>query len=281
MLLNTFRPQTRTVFGTVTILVITLMFIYRKKETMPIQLEPVHAERTRTAPVSLGRKCSEYRNFSEHKTFSKSQQGEDAFLWEYFGDICGGSYIELGALNGVTFSNSHIFSKVLGWSGVLIEASPINAAKLIENRPNDTCINAAVCQTRGTVHYLEGGAVGGIWEFMGGNFRNRWHKDKTLLDASKVPCAPLSEIIRKHTEQEFFDFLSLDVEGGEFSVIQTIPPLKFGMVIVEADGENVRKNSMVETFLSRRGYVRIHKVLGNNQIYVNPQFDEIYSNIVG
>lgn len=228
-----------------------------------------------------GRRCSSgQRNFSEHQHLSKSQFGEDAFLWKYFGDICDGSYIELGALDGVTYSNSHIFSKALGWSGVLIEASPINAAKLIQNRPNDICVNAAVCKMTGTVHYVEGDAVGGIWEFMADSFRSTWHKGKSIVDTSEVPCMPLSEIVRNHTEQEFFDFLSLDVEGGEFSVIQTIRSLEFGMIIVEADGHDVRKNSMVETFLSRKGYIRIHETLGINQIYINPRFDEIYSSIV-
>ena len=202
---------------------------------------------------SSGRKCSlGRRNFSEHRHFSKSQQGEDAFLWNYFGDLCDGSYIELGALDGVTYSNSHIFSKALGWSGILVEASPVNAAKLIKNRPNDICVNAAVCKMTGVVHYVEGGAVGGIWEFMAESFRNHWHKGKTILDTSEVPCAPLSDIVRNQTRQEFFDFLSLDVEGGEFSVIQTIKSLEFGIIVVEADGHDARKDSMVHTFLSRK-----------------------------
>lgn len=124
-------------------------------------------EQTReNSPRSLAHKCDHGdRNFTLHKSVSRSQQGEDAFLWSYFGDICGGSYIELGALDGITYSNSHAFSKALDWSGVLIEASPNNAAKLTQNRPNDICVNAAVCQRSGIVHYVEGGAVGGIWEF--------------------------------------------------------------------------------------------------------------------
>jgi len=268
------------VFGTILVLAIFIIFIER--ERLPGQWKTYSAKPTATSPLprSRGRKCnSGQRNFAEHQNFSKSQQGEDAFLWQYFGDMCGGSYIELGALDGITFSNSHIFNRALNWSGVLIEASPTNAALLMGNRPNDTCINAAVCQMAGVVHYLEGGAVGGIWEFMPDSFRNYWHKGKTMSDSIEVPCAPLSEIVRNHTDQEFFDFLSLDVEGGEFSVIQTINTLKFGMVLVEADEHNARKNSMVETFLTWRGYIRIHEKLGINQIYINSQFDQIYGDI--
>eukprot|EP00889_Picochlorum_renovo_P005493 jgi/Picre1/32523/NNA_007869.t1 len=156
------------------------------------------------------RKCNAgQRNFSEYRRFSKSQQGEDVFLWNYFGDMCGGSYIELGAIDGVVLSNSFIFNKALGWSGILVEASPVNAANLMNNRPDDICVNAAVCNITGVVHYVEGGAVGGIWEFMADSFRSKWHQGKNLSDMSEIPCAPLSEIVRNQTKKKILRFSQL------------------------------------------------------------------------
>lgn len=263
---------------TIAALVVAYTYTHMKRENWHGSGVQIFQDLTTATPRSAGHRCnSGQRNFSQHSLFSKSQQGEDAFLWNFFGDLCEGSYIELGALDGVTYSNSHVFSKALNWSGILIEASPSNAAKLARNRPNDICVNAAVCQTTGVVHYLEGGAVGGVWEFMADGFRNRWHEGKSILDSTEVPCAPLSEIVRQHTKREFFDFLSLDVEGGEYSVIQTINSLEFGMILVEADGHDARKNSMVQTFLLRKGYVQILASLGNNQVYIHPHFHDIYS----
>jgi FkbM family methyltransferase len=239
---------------------------------------------------SQGRKCSSglnalgRRNFSEHRHFSKSRQGEDAYLWNYFGDICDGSYIELGALDGVKYSNSHAFNKALNWSGILIEASPINAVQLKRNRPNDITVHAAVCEHKAIVHYVEdterGGAVGGIWEFMAETFKRQWHKDKSIADTTEIPCAPLAEIVEQHTKQTFFDFLSLDVEGGEYSVIQTLGPLQFGMVIVEADRHDPRKNSLVELYLIKKGYILTNTMVAGNQVYINAKFDEIYNDII-
>lgn len=41
-----------------------------------------------------------------------------------------GSFVELGALDGVTGSNTIIFERCLGWRGLLIEANPSNFNKL-------------------------------------------------------------------------------------------------------------------------------------------------------
>lgn len=53
--------------------------------------------------------------------YYKSQMAEDQKLMKWFGTLCGG--IEMGALDGVTFSNSYVFNKLLGYKGVLIELS--------------------------------------------------------------------------------------------------------------------------------------------------------------
>ena len=51
-----------------------------------------------------------------------SQCGEDEFLNEtIFFNKKNGKYIELGALDGIQYSNTKFFEDNLGWSGVLIE----------------------------------------------------------------------------------------------------------------------------------------------------------------
>ena len=63
----------------------------------------------------------------------------------------------MGALDGITFSNSHVFHEAKHWSGVLIELNPDNYSKLIVNRPpssEQAVVNAGVCDTKQTLHYF-------------------------------------------------------------------------------------------------------------------------------
>lgn len=57
-----------------------------------------------------------------------SQNLEEKIILEYFGDFVG-TFCDIGANDGITFSNTYALSK-LGWCGNLIECSPRAFAKL-------------------------------------------------------------------------------------------------------------------------------------------------------
>ena len=82
------------------------------------------------------------------------------------------AYVELGGLDGVTYSNSHLFHHGLDWKGVLIEVNPKSFAALQVNRPNDDTFNFAVCSESSEVTFIDSGdgAVTGMLEFMAPSF---------------------------------------------------------------------------------------------------------------
>ncbi|KAJ1465887.1 hypothetical protein T484DRAFT_1577559, partial [Baffinella frigidus] len=63
------------------------------------------------------------------------------------------SFIEIGALDGVKFSNSFFFEKDLGWKGVLIEGETKNFASLESNRKgkNVKALHLAICRKRAII----------------------------------------------------------------------------------------------------------------------------------
>jgi len=63
------------------------------------------------------------------------QHGEDQYLYEmFFKDKRNGFFVELGALDGVTFSNTLFFQQNLDWGGILIEPCKSSYDKLVSNR---------------------------------------------------------------------------------------------------------------------------------------------------
>ena len=80
------------------------------------------------------------------RTSSKSQSGEELLAYKrYFYGLTGGVYLEMGALNGVLFSNTRALEEHAGWRGLLIEASPDSYRRLEHNRPGSITVNAAIC----------------------------------------------------------------------------------------------------------------------------------------
>lgn len=234
----------------------------------------------------------------------KSQSGEDRKLMNWFHSLCEGSYIEMGALDGMTFSNSYAFNKGMGWKGVLVELSPDNYNKLVVNRPPEheqAVVNAGVCAEPQTLHYFSAadngvhyadggykdrrsGAVSGIYEFAAPSFVRRYWKNIPMDDprVKEVQCDTLDSLLLKHTpEWKYWDFFSLDVEGAEFSVLQSIDfsRVGFGVILVEADEHNQMKNSALKEFLETKGYVFVEEY-ARSYWFVNGSFDAIYKGLI-
>jgi FkbM family methyltransferase len=196
--------------------------------------------------------------------------------------------MEMGGLDGIKFSNTYFFNMApgIGWKGVLVELGPKNFAKLIKNRPNELAtVHAAVCDHPRTVHYVEveRSEVSGIWEFAAQSFRDNWWKGLTIDNALPITCLPLQEILDTHLSNEklYFDFFSLDVEGAEFEVLQTLDyeRVGFGVICCEADEHDELKNLALRAFLSKKGYIFLEN-RGRSWWFVNGQFDRIYSTLL-
>lgn len=216
----------------------------------------------------------------------KSQSEEDKELMKWFGKLCKGSYIEMGGLDGVVYSNSHVFNKALQWKGILVEIVPSNFEKLTVNRPNEIAtINAGVCDAPQTLHYHDGGAYGqvaGIYEFSSPSFRKQYWGDASVEGMKEIKCDTLDNLLgvscANHT---FFDFFSLDVEGAELSVLESVnfDRVGFGVVFFEADEHNLAKNLAARTILNSAGYVFLQN-FQRSDWYINHDFHSIYKGLI-
>src|SRR3974390_100826 len=62
------------------------------------------------------------------------------------GAFCGkrnGVFVDVGAYDGISFSNTLMFERELGWTGLCIEPNPDVFPRLIENR-SATCLEIAI-----------------------------------------------------------------------------------------------------------------------------------------
>jgi FkbM family methyltransferase len=262
--------------------------MFNNREISITKLQSNGPNTTTTHFITTAKPCpSEKPSWKNlNATYFRSQTEEDRHLLEhFFHGLCGGTYVELGGLDGITISNSHIFAHVYDWKGVLIELAPSNYQKLVQNRPHELVapIQAAVCNSERIVHYIEEngkfwGTTSGIWEFMSDSFRQTWWKHVSLADTKPIRCTPLRQLFREYTPNiHWFDFLSLDVEGAERDVLESIDftTTAFGVILVEADRHARRKNVAVRMLLERQGYVFLED-WGRSYWFVHSSFDLVY-----
>lgn len=176
------------------------------------------------------------------KKFGRSQRMEDMHsLLQYFWGVRGGVVVESGALDGLRYSNTVVYSKLLQWKAVLIEASPDQFKKMVVNRPEAISVNAALCSETQKVHWLNTHppATRGIYEFMGNDtgpktktvkrlkrkyedhFKRFGDFNETILDKElrSVSCIEFNSLMNA-LQISKVDLWFLDVEGGEMEVLR-------------------------------------------------------------
>jgi FkbM family methyltransferase len=182
----------------------------------------------------------------------QSQWCEDILLYEYFKSKKNGFFIEIGAFDGVKLSNTYFF-ECIGWTGLLVEPQPVQFAKCKKNRPNSLCINAGVGMGTNdlelnvveTEHYE-------TWSFVGeidSNIKKQDFEIKTI----KVPSVKIANIIPNDVKK--IDFISIDVEGMEMEILQTIDLLNNGPEIILLENNK----SDIQKYLSGFGYHLVYR----------------------
>ena len=194
-----------------------------------------------------------------------SQQQEDVFLHEKYLNYPYGFFIELGGMNGVTFSNTLFFEESLSWTGVLIEPTD-QFFEMEKNRPNCHNFNFAVSENEGEIEFLGNGAVGGIKNSLPEQHIKGWGLDNE--ESRKVISKPLSKILET-IKIDMVDLFSIDVEGGELEVLKSFDwSIPVYLVLIEIAKFDLSKDEECRDFLTTKGF-KFESTIGCNEIWIN------------
>jgi FkbM family methyltransferase len=186
----------------------------------------------------------------------------------------------LGALDGVLYSNTKFFEESLQWKGILIEPHPEKFKALQSNRPNNYLFNDLVSNHTEplTFRYFVDchAAVSGVDSSLSQHhFDKYFHSEdewcKALPQTTKeITPRSLTEIIRS-TPITHIDFMSLDVEGHEYEVLQSWDfSIPIDMILMETLGVQPEKDELCRKLLLEKGY-HFLTACQHNEIYVlNP-----------
>ena len=211
--------------------------------------------------------------------FLKKQTSYAQYLQDVFVDIVffynttNGYFIDIGAYDGVKFSNSFYFEKNKKWNGVAVEPNKQIFEKLQQNR---TCnlINGVVSDIDGQVEYMR---VEGEGEMLSGIVNNFAEKHIDRIDKSvedfggnkfieTVESHSINSIIKKF-DINVISLLSIDTEGSELQILKTFPfdKIKPKVILVE---NNFRSKDF-NNFLTSKGYHFCFR-LGDDVYYDKP-----------
>ena len=203
-----------------------------------------------------------------------SQQGEDIFVYKHFLNqvVSNGIFVEVGAYNGVAGSNTKFFEDVLGYSGLLIEPMTEFVDSIRAHRPRANLFPVAIHPTQSSVIFLGENAAAGIAETMSDAHKRLWFPTGGMTRT--VPAFRLGDICGA-TSITHIDFLSIDVEGGELLVLESMDwgAVEVFVVVIELDETHTEKDMACRAILQKAG-LTFQTRLGNNDLWVNLHYSK-------
>lgn len=217
----------------------------------------------------------------------RAQFGEDRALWRLFRGQTTGYFVEVGAYDGVTLSNTW-FLEQMGWTGLLVEPIPTMHERASIARPRSRVVHAA-CSRRG-----RGGSARftiahnvPVLSYLDADDEHvaRCRREGAELLEVDVPVVTLSELLLRERESPHegggpwranggwrVDLVSIDTEGNELDVLDGFELERFKprVLVIENDRPS---GAAIEPYMASRGYRRLHRQTIND-FYVRSEGDD-------
>jgi FkbM family methyltransferase len=222
----------------------------------------------------------------DHRFRSSDRSNEDKVMYELFfrdlmtinGDTNAQNftYLELGAFNGKSESNTRFYDLCLGWKGLLVEANPYTYQILVQNRPHAERLNfAPTCAVDSnpntTVSFV---APPNVQTPVAAQVGTANAAEYANVVPVEVPCGSLTPVLRDYFGP--VTFFSLDVEGAEPLVLQQLDLSQVVVDIFMVEHTNkyckdkCESRDQTREILKNAGYHLFDKIVPRSDLFLRP-----------
>lgn len=192
----------------------------------------------------------------------------DQTIKEYFQNKQSGNCIEIGSVDGISYSNTYHFEKI-GWNCLCVEPVISSYNKLKQNRKNtlNYAISDKNCDNEDfnliTIDNVEQphSAISGLVldEKLLNDLKRHYNLKKETV---KVSTRRLDWCIDNHFKYDTIDFISIDTEGSELDVLKSFDVNSYNITLLII--ENNYNDSLVENYLNENGWKKDKRLFVND-----------------
>ncbi len=201
---------------------------------------------------------------------SKSQIFQDLFVLYCLENKTGGFFVDFGATNGVSLSNTFLLEKDYGWDGILAEPARTWGQKLKENRNvhiEDKCVWSASGEVL-NFNETEMAELSTIDTFTDADANSDRRQHKKIY---QVETISLKDLLAKYNAPKIIDYLSIDTEGTEFEILNAFDFSEYRFNVITVEHNFTSNREKIFDLLSRNGYKQVFKEIS--------LFDDWYINL--
>jgi FkbM family methyltransferase len=186
---------------------------------------------------------------------SKAEFRQDLFVLSELNFKKDGYFVEFGATNGISTSNTYLLDKQFGWRGILAEPAKRWHKQLKVNR-SCSIDTSCVWSTSKQVLQFQEEETGECSAIATLNALNAENKHSIPRKAYDVSTISLTDLLIKYGAPAVVDYLSIDTEGSEYDILKSFDFSKFKFRVITCEHNYTQSKERIYDLLSKHGYAR-------------------------
>lgn len=183
---------------------------------------------------------------------SYSQVRQDLWVLEMLNNKNCGFFLDIGAYDGIYYSNTYLLETEFNWNGLCIEAHPLTFSTLQQNR-KCKCANLAITDFCGKTMFSNQESLG---------------SKISSGDGYAVEAIDFKQLFATFDVPNVIDYMSLDIEGNESKALSKFPFDTHKCKLITAEhnlylGDNSNKLE-IKNILMSNGYKLYHENVDHN-----------------
>ena len=199
---------------------------------------------------------------------SHAQLFQDLWILFELKEKRNGFFVEFGATDGISLSNTYLLEKGFNWNGILAEPCQIWQTYLKNNRNSIIDFRCIWSDGSSKIKFL--GTDNPEFSTIS-SFSLDYHHAKKRQKGVEyfLDTFTLTDLLIEHNAPKKIDYLSIDTEGSEFEILSSFNFDLFLIKLISVEHNFIEsKRSTIFALLSKKGYKRIFKNFS--------QFDDWY-----
>ncbi len=195
----------------------------------------------------------------------KSQLFQDVFAAFIVGSSFDKTFLEFGASDGISLSNSYMLENSLEWKGILAEPSPQWHEQLKNNRPNTTIIKDCIWKSSGKkldFFVSNIGEYSTLVDFKNSDLDSLPGNTELRLKDGKVvevETVSLNDVMDKTFNGNAPSYLSIDTEGSEYEILNSLNFEKYRPVVFTIEHNYSQLENKIDDLMISNGYIRVFR----------------------
>ncbi|MDR3573740.1 MAG: FkbM family methyltransferase [Anaerolineaceae bacterium] len=186
---------------------------------------------------------------------SSAEFRQDLFVLSELDFKRDGYFVEFGATDGITTSNTYLLNRQFGWRGILAEPARRWHEDLKRNRSCDIETSCVWKASNQILQFKEHniGECSSIVEFSSTQSSQQRHNGQAVYD---VPTISLVDLLAKYNTPSVIDYLSIDTEGSEYEILSSFDFSKYKFRVITCEHNYTSSREKVYDLLTGNGYER-------------------------